>query len=85
MVQIQFFPRPSDFFVQDISIPKVKLISAYKVFLAYANAAYIRFSKGDLLACLLMVKILLILSMSQIPSHMCVIVFCIVPQNRGDL
>ena len=41
--------------------------------------------KGDLLACLLMVKILLILSMSQIPSHMCVIVFCIVPQNRGDL
>ena len=69
----------------DINFHYAKLISAYKVFLSYANAAYIRFSKGDLLACLLMVKILLILSMSQIPSHMCVIVFCIVPQNRGDL
>ena len=45
MVQILFFPRPSDFFVQDISIPKVKLISAYKVFLAYANAAYIRYQR----------------------------------------
>ena len=56
-----------------------KLISAYKVLSLYANAEYIKFSTGNLLACLFMFNIL---GMSQIPSLMCVILCCIVPQNR---